>query len=581
MKPACRDVPAPHGPAVGIVSSRVYWPVLSLILLLLTANLATAQESSKIVSIVGKAEVLRAGQWQPAGLHQDLLPGDVVRPGPGSRVAILLADKSMIKVNANSTLELKQVAPAPGTSVPVAVGLLQTILNLFSGEIWVRNPGEPLQIKTPAATATIRGTELNLSIGRAVETRLAVLEGSVEFYNPQGRVLVNAGEQATARVGDVPRKAVLVNPLDAVQWSFYYPGIVSFRDYPLTNFGADLLSQKLAEAQRRVASTPDDPEARAALGEVLFDLGMRTQARREFEKVLDIDPDNPSAHAGLGWVYLVEGKVETALREFRDSRSRTLSVLVGTSNALHRLNRFEEAERVLIEAKGRFPSSPQPRTQAAPLYLIQGRVAEALFELEEALSLDPSNALAYGLLSNIYLVQNKKDLALEAAEQAVAANPSSPSAYLDLSLVKQAEFRIEEALEAARKAVELDPEDPQALIQESRLLFGMGRLSEAFEVAEQARRRAPQDSLVNSTWGFLVLAQWNIREATAAFDHAIEADSTLGEPHLGRGLALFRKGKTKEAVQEMWMATLLEPQVSLFHSYLGKALYDVLRCEPR
>jgi ferric-dicitrate binding protein FerR (iron transport regulator) len=218
---------------VGIVSSRVYWPVLSLILLLLTANLATAQESSKIVSIVGKAEVLRAGQWQPAGLHQDLLPGDVVRPGPGSRVAILLADKSMIKVNANSTLELKQVAPAPGTSVPVAVGLLQTILNLFSGEIWVRNPGEPLQIKTPAATATIRGTELNLSIGRAVETRLAVLEGSVEFYNPQGRVLVNAGEQATARVGDVPRKAVLVNPLDAVQWSFYYPGIVSFRDYPL------------------------------------------------------------------------------------------------------------------------------------------------------------------------------------------------------------------------------------------------------------------------------------------------------------------------------------------------------------
>ncbi|HYY15893.1 MAG TPA: tetratricopeptide repeat protein, partial [Gammaproteobacteria bacterium] len=234
----------------------------------------------------------------------------------------------------------------------------------------------------------------------------------------------------------------------------------------------------------------------------------------------------------------------------------------------------------MAEAKRRFPSSPQPWTQAALLHLIQGRVSEALSELDQALALDPRHALGYGLRSNIYLVQNRKELAVQAAQQAVAANPFSPSAYLDLSLVKQAEFRLEEALRAAQKAVELDPEDPQALIQVSRLLFGQGRLSEAFKVAEQARQRAPQDPLINTTWGFLLLVRGQVQEAIAAFDQAIQADSTRGEPHLGRGLALFRRGKTEEAVQEMRMATLLEPQVSLFHSYLGKGLYEVKRDEP-
>ncbi|MFQ5804375.1 MAG: FecR domain-containing protein, partial [Candidatus Methylomirabilales bacterium] len=206
--------------------------LLPLILLLLNASPAAAQEAGRIVSIVGKAEVYRAGQWQPARLHQGLLPGDMVRPARGSRVAILLADESQIKVNANSTLELKEIPPPRGKPVSVAAGLLKTILNLFSGEIWVRSPGEPLEIRTPAATATIRGTELNLSIGPAVESRLAVLEGTVEFHNPKGSLLVKAGEQATARIGDAPRKTVLVNPIDAIQWSLYYPGIVSFRDYP-------------------------------------------------------------------------------------------------------------------------------------------------------------------------------------------------------------------------------------------------------------------------------------------------------------------------------------------------------------
>lgn len=549
----------------------------SIVLLLLTISVAMAQEAGRIVSVVGRVEIFRVQQWQPVGLRHILVPGDVVRTGPGSRAAILLSDEVQIKVNANSTLEITEVMSPPGRAARAAAGPMQTILNLLKGEVWSRSRGRPLQIRTPAVTATIRGTEFDLSVDPGNESRLAVLEGVVEFRNPQGGVMVRAGEAATARVGEPPSKTILLKPLDAVQWSLYYPGIVSFRDYPLTGVAPNLLPERLVDAERRAASIPADPEARVTLGEILFDLGRQIEAQREFEKALSLDPGSPRALTGLGWIYLVEGRTEEALRALRQATPFTLSALMGQANGLYRLNRFDEMEEVVAEAKSRFPSSPQPPAQTALLYLIRGQVGEARQELGHALTLDPGYALAHGLRSNIALVRNERESAHQAALQAIAANPSSASAYLDLSLVKQADFRLEEALQAARKALELDPENPMAMIQGGRLLFGLGRLSDALSMVEEARRRAPQDPLITSTWGFLLLTQGKAQEAITAFDQATEQDSTRGEPHLGRGLALFRLGQTEEAVQEMWMATLLEPKVSLFWSYLGKALYEVKR----
>ena len=195
--------------------------------------------------------------------------------------------------------------------------------------------------------------------------------------------------------------------------------------------------------------------------------------------------------------------------------------------------------------------------------------------LDRALALDPNDAVAYSLRSNVELVQNRKAEARADAERAVAADPSSSAAWLSLSLVQQAEFDLDAALAAPGKAVELDPDNVRALVQESSLLFGMGRLKEAAKVAERARQQAPDDAMVNTVWGFLQLARNRMADAREAFQTAIAQDSTLGLPHLGLGLALFRRNQTEAAVAEMRKATLLEPRVSLYNSYLGKAFYEV------
>ena len=435
-----------HGQWTSIWIIRFYF---LLIIGFLPVSTALAEAAGEVVSTLGAVEVLREGRWQPVGPGATLNAGEIVRTGVGSRAAVLLASGTQIKLNARSQLELKQIAPPPEKGfISTAIQALQSILRVLNGEVWVRNSGEPLEVQTVAATATIRGTEFNLAVGFDDTARLTVVNGLVEFSNPQGSVLVAANEQADAKLREAPRKTVLLNPLDAVQWSLYYPRLIG---------GA----------------------------------------------------------ADNHWL------------------------------------------------------------QAAQQHLLRGEVAAARQAIDRALALNRNDALAYSLRSTVELTQNRKAEARADAEKAVTVNPSSSTAYLSLSWVQQAEFDLDGALASVRKAVELDPHNVQALIQKSGLLFGMGRLQDAVKIAEQAWQVAPDDAMVNTIWGFLQLARNRVNEAREAFEAAIAQDSTLGLPHLGLGLALFRVNETDGAVAEMRKATLLEPQVALYNSYLGKAFYEI------
>ena len=525
---------------------------------------AFGQVGAKILSIQGRVEVQQS-PWAPASVNQVLNIGASIRTGDQSRAVVLLADETQIKINSNSELTLRAVRQTSSLLVRVTQAAAQqdqSALNLLKGEAWLRAKQRPanLRIGTPAVTAAIRGTEFDIKVADDGETVATVLEGTIDFRNDQGFVLVNSREQGRARVGQAPTKTVLLNPEDAVQWTLFYTAAVSPRDYPF-QFSSP------GQAKAALPAATGNPVRTA---ELQHDAGNLQGALAAL-----LGTNTPEAAEVRGWILLEQNRIRDAVEQLRSAPAQSPRVRLGLSLAYYRLNQFSEAYGYVRDPG----SDNRLRLQKSLLDLVAGDTASARDQLEAVPANTPSYSLVQGMLSNLYLTQNDKNKALAAAQRAIQADSSSPSAYLSLSLVQQSMFDLPGAGRSAEKALSLDPHFLQAQIQYAKLLFGSGNSGNAEEVVRRALALAPEESAVHSTLGFILLGQAKTNEARAQFETSLLQDNTRGEPHLGLGIAYMRQARYTEAVTEFMAAASLEPRISLYQSYLGKAFYELRNFE--
>jgi tetratricopeptide (TPR) repeat protein len=476
----------------------------------------TASAQGKVVALNGLVEHTEAVQerWTAARMLQPLMVAERVRTLEASRASILFIDETQVKLNAGAVLTVRQVKNAGGPA---------SSMELQRGEAWFRtkNPRSGLTIQTPAAAAAVRGTEINVRIGAAGETVLTVVEGAAEFFNPQGSLLVLAGEEGTALPGQAPTKRVILNPEDAVQWALYYPTRIAFSDLPLA------------------------PGAPMAAGFDRLRAGDTAGAIQVFQAAPQVEP---WARLGASMAYLADGDIE-----------RARSVVQAPFD-----DAAAEAER---------------RAQLAAIALDSGDIAVARQELAAVLATNPTALRPLVLRSSIELRQNQPAAARQAADRAVAAHPRSVGALIAASEAAQSQFDLETAREYLDRALAIDPGDLHALVNRARIRFGTDDTTGARDDADRAAAISPDDPQVRSLRGFIRLADGDVTGARTDFESAARRDPDFGEPHLGLGLAFFRENRVDEGLDEMLMATLLEPKVALYQSYLGKAYYQARRFE--
>lgn len=543
--------------------------------LILPGRLAAMGESppvGKLVAIQGQVAVQRRGsnQWEACQVGQPLAAGDAVRTGPASRASILCVDESQIRLNENTIVILKSIAPSPRLQ-PMTPAKEQpppaSHYEVPQGEIWLRNKHEKFrfELETPAVTATIRGTELNIKVQRNGTTSVILLEGNVCLTNTQGEVCLRPGEEGYIIPGQRPSKRLLVQPADAVQWVLYYPGIISYRDLPLTTMPQEFRS-------------PPGPPALATLireAEAAYDQGNVQEARGKATAVLAKDPENSRALTLLGWVNLQENDPEEALQQFRRVRQPDDLTVVGQALAREDLGDAAGSYE-LIRAAGR-KGKPSSLLVAMSGYfaLMAGRVEEARSQLQAAVNLPPpAPRLARALLPQIDLVQNRKEAAQTAASQALAQAPDSPMALFSMGLVKLASFDLSGATQYLQKAIVVDPRFVDAYVYLAKIWLGSEYLSRAQQTIDQALQIAPRDAAVLSLAGFVRLAFRDYSGAVSLFNRAVKANPRCGEPHLGLAIYFFRHRDFRQGLEEMLTATLLDPRVASYQTELGKALYQ-------
>ena len=474
-----------------------------------------AGAQGKIVLIQGQVDSAPASDQEKWGTAKLFQPLFV-----SDRVRTLTASRSAILFIDETQVKLNGGAVLTVQQIKTAGGT-STTLELLEGEGWFRtkNPASGLTIRTPTAAAAIRGTEISLAI-RGQDTVLTVTEGAAEFSNNAGSLLVNAGEEATATPGQPPTKRVLLNPEDAVQWVLYYPTRAAWHDLP-------------AAAQA-----------------------------------------GPSR---AGFDRLKAGDAPGALAAFQPLVASDIWARVGAAMAHQQLGDAAQARSLLTAGTATGRAEVERRTELAAAALAMGDAVSARAEIEAARALDPKAARPLVLLSALELTQNHKEEAAQAAQAAVAADPGSVAAHVAAAEAAQAAFDLEVARRELNAALAIDPADTRALVDRARVRFGVGDTTGARQDADRAVAIAPTDAQARSLLGFIKLADGTSDAARVEFEAAVASDTALGEPHLGLGLLDFRDNQLDDGLLEMLTATLLEPKVSLYQSYLGKAYYQLRR----
>jgi Flp pilus assembly protein TadD len=509
-------------------------------------------------------EFVEAPSWRGLETLQDVKAGDVVRTNALGQVAILFADQTQLRLGRNATLLVRALTPGGATR-----------LELTQGRLFGRTPrgGTEVRVETPAATAAIRGTDWSMSV-EGERSSLLVLDGAVEFTNPQGSVTVQAGEAATATLGQAPSKVLVVSTDLREQMLINLSlrgAFEAFSPYALSG-------PSLRAAQARIETIPPDrrtAEDRVIAAELALDQAGREAALEAVAAARQV----PLTRAQAARLTLIEAIVAGAEARYAEAArlfDQALPGLRGEQAAAARYQAYfarsladptralpppsgagtdrisvvgqaitaafldspDAAYAILARAAPRFPDDPVFLASLAEAAMLVGDYEAAERAVDRAAALAPDDPEVLSARAGVRAaVRRDLEGALADLERALAITPASADLWNDLGLLQSERGADREAERAFLRAIELDPEDP----------------------------------VTRANYAILLLDADRLREADAQIEAAFAADPSFEFGHFARGRQRLQSGDQPGAVESLLRATTANPAFSQGLLLLGAA----------
>jgi hypothetical protein len=162
--------------------------------LIVSCVVADAQAVARVSSVAGPV-LLSTGNGAPGFTlpsGYDLAPGDRLDTHGGGRVVIELTDGSMIIVQPDSVIVIKDFRAAASIRelFDIVLGSVRVKINHFGGR------PNPYRVNSPTASIAVRGTDFSVTVNSRGDTQVLVYEGIVEvtsLADPTQSVLIEAG----------------------------------------------------------------------------------------------------------------------------------------------------------------------------------------------------------------------------------------------------------------------------------------------------------------------------------------------------------------------------------------------------
>ncbi|MEW5786769.1 MAG: TonB-dependent receptor [Pseudomonadota bacterium] len=557
---------------------------LLLALLLALSAPVSAQALKGVVTVVdtqGQAQVSLDGgkTWTAIQEGQRISPGSRVKTGPHARLALLLADRTQVRLNENTVLDVEEVGDGTRTGG-------QTKFRQLLGRSWVQSKTVPngLTMRTPTATAGIRGTDWEMAVAEDGKTTLTVLSGAIDLAGEKGQMEVAANEQAVVAEGQGPAKLGIQNPRQRVQW------VTAYLPDPLRHLAlppSDPVRAALAAADLNAARTllaGQENDAAAALRILDQDLA---GAYTLLDKRLAEETTQPAPWLMKADLLAHEGRLEEGLATLDAGLARFSGhprILALKARLLLLSDQAAAATALAAENTRRHPDSPEAwlaqgdiarqEGDVATTYAAYARalqlapdddrawfgkavadgereyVARAREGLDKALALNPRGPGYQGERGSLESFANEFAAAETAFQAALKDNPANYVAQTGLGVLRLKQGRPEDALEAFLKAGVMEPRYARAHVYTAVAYYQMGYRKQAREELARARELDDKDPLPALLDAVILNDQSRPGDALAAAREALElmpylkslnqvANDQRGSANLGQAFALF------------------------------------------
>lgn len=294
--------------------------------------------------------------------------------------------------------------------------------------------------------------------------------------------------------------------------------------------------------KRFLAANPSAHEVRLGYARTLVNEKRYDDARKEFETLLRLNPENPDVLFAVGILSL-------------------------------QLNDIAAAEKHLK----RFMTLGKGEQDAARFYLGQiaeqaGRNDEAL-EWYRAVAEGEQKVPAHVRAAQLLVQQNKLD---EAREQIAIARASAPTdtrlITAEAQLLREG-GRHAEGYAVLSAALEAQPDDPDLLYETA---LAAEKLNDVITMERHLRhliKLKPEDALAYNALGYSFAdRQVRLAEAVQLIDKALELKPD--DPFIldSKGWALFRQGRTNDALTALQKAYALKPDAEIA-AHMGEVLW--------
>jgi tetratricopeptide (TPR) repeat protein len=239
-------------------------------------------------------------------------------------------------------------------------------------------------------------------------------------------------------------------------------------------------------------------------GNKLLDQGKPKEAIVEYRKAIQQDPRYGEARLKLSEAYAKDDNLKDAYREAiraADLLPDDVGAQVRAARFLLLAGQFEDAKTRAEKALEKAPASIDAQLARANATAGLKDLDTAVTQVEQAIALDPKQAVPYANLGALEMARGKPQEAEAAYRKAVEAAPGSVPAQLALANFYWASGRREDAEAGLKAALQLDPKHASANRALATFYMASGRAPEAEQylkaVADEARDAGPRLSLAD------------------------------------------------------------------------------------